>query len=388
MIFFVVLARSLNVSEFGLFRYLLTLASIYGLLFSGVPIALTKLLGSSKADQKLRIELLSGSVFILVILYLVLGVAIILSTSNQLFLLMFVFALMIDALYIGFARGILDYLKLAGFKLVENFIQLVILLSIVIGYGRVDFTFSVVLYSFSGLVSLAIFEIIRPDLRIAWRRSRQKLNELLRYAIGVTFGSVGWTLFYGINSIYIERFYGTEQVGYFSIGITLMQVFSFLPDAIFTILMPKIAGMDDKRRIRTPLRIAALSCLFTSVLIAIPLLLFRDFIIRSVFSEKYLPAAVVVLPLIISQVFVVLHQAYGAAWQGLGKPVVPSTTITIAAVINIVTGYFLTKNYGIGGAATSLAISAVAAWIMMTLVWNRWVRRGGLEMASVGKKEI
>jgi O-antigen/teichoic acid export membrane protein len=133
---------------------------------------------------------------------------------------------------------------------------------------------------------------------------------------------------------------------------------------------------------------AALGCLFTSVLLAIPLLIFKDFIIRFVFSEKYLPAAVVLLPLTICQVFVVMHQAYGTAWQGLGKPGVPSTTITIAAVINIVTGYFLTKEYGIAGAATSLAISAVAAWLMMTLVWNRWVKRGGLEMASIGKEEI
>jgi O-antigen/teichoic acid export membrane protein len=382
MLFFVILARSLTVAEYGLFRYLLTISSIYALAFTGVPTALTKFFGDSSIESEQKSEYLSNSLFLILLIYLVLAAIIILFTAHKLLLLFFIFALLIDLLYVGLVRGKLDYLKLNGFKLLENIIQLFILVLAYIIYKQVNLTFSVIFYSTSGLVSLAVFEIIKPDFKIRWRYSRQRIIEILRYSIPVTLGSVGWTLLFAISSIYIEHFYGSEQVGYFSVGLTLMQIFSFLPDSINTIILPKVAGLRDKKKVISPLRLAALSSLAVSVLLFIPIYLFRDLLIGLIFSSKYLPAAAVLLPLTISQIFLVMQQFYGTAWQGLGKPTISSIVISIAAGVNLVLGYFMTRDFGIVGASVSLAISGFVAWVIMMLIWRRWVKRGGLETAS------
>jgi O-antigen/teichoic acid export membrane protein len=383
MIFLIILARSLTVAEYGLFRYLLTLSTVYALAFAGVPTALTKFLGDSGSDPNLKTEYLSNSLFLAIILYLALAIVIFLFASHKILLLLFILTFLIDLFYIGFARGILDYFKLNGFKMFENVIQLAVLIYAFYLYGHIDFNFSVVFYSFSGLLSLAVFEMIRPNFKIKWRYSRKRIMEILRYAVPVTFGAVGWTLLYGISNIYVEHFNGTEQVGYFSVGLTLMQIFSFFPDAIYTILMPKVAGLKDKRKILKPLRLALLGCLVIFIFIAIPLLLFRYFIVTFLFSSKYMPAVAVILPLTISQLFLTMYKLYGTSWQGLGKPTITSIIIAIATGINIIAGYFLTKSYGIIGASISLAISAFAAWIVTILVWRRWVKRGGLEAQVV-----
>jgi O-antigen/teichoic acid export membrane protein len=204
----------------------------------------------------------------------------------------------------------------------------------------------------------------------------------LRYAIPVTFGAVGLTLLFAISSIYIERFYDTEQVGYFSVGLTLMQFFSFLPDAIITLLLPKAAGLDDKRKIIRPLRLAVFACAATSILLFIPVYIFRDFVISLLFSSKYLAAAVTLLPLIFSHIFLAMHQTYGSAFQGLGRPGAPSLIIAIAAGINLIAGFFLTKSHGILGASVALAFSAFVAWIITVIVWERWIKKGGLKIAE------
>jgi O-antigen/teichoic acid export membrane protein len=379
MLFFIILARSLTVAEYGLFRFLLTLSSIYALAFVGVPTALTKFLGDSGSDPNLRTEYLSNSLLLVVFLYLAITIAVVIFASHKILLLLFILTFLVDLFYTGFARGILDYLKLNGFKLFENVIQLMILVSVFYFYRHIDLNFSVVFYSFSGLLSLAVFEMIRPNFKIKWRYSKRRVAEILRYALPVTLGAVGWTLLYGISNIYIEHFNGTEQVGYFSVGLTLMQIFSFLPNAIYTILMPKAASLKDKRRIVKPLRAALFGCLAISIVISIPIFIFRNFVIIFLFSSRYLPAVAVILPLMISQLFLIMYQLYGTAWQGLGKPTITSIIIAIAAAINIIAGYFLTKAFGIVGASISLALSAFAAWLAAILIWHRWVKRGGLE---------
>jgi PST family polysaccharide transporter len=388
MIFYIILARSLSVSEYGLFRYLFTLSSIYALVFIGIPTALTKFLGDSDTNPAVKREYLSNSFFISLFIFLVLTIIVMIFTSYKIFLLLFILAYMVDQFYIGFARGMLDYLKLNGFKLLENALQLAILAVAFLINRGVTFNISVIFYSLSGIVSLFVFELIKPEFKISWSISVKRIKEIVRYAGPVTLGAVGWTLLYGISNIYIEHFYGTEQIGYFSVGLTLMQIFNFFPDAIYTIMMPKAAGLKDKRKIRKPLIFAVLGCLLLSIIILIPLYIFRAPIISMLFSAKYLPSAVIILPLTLAQIFLIVYQIYGTAWQGFGKPAFTSTIIAIAAGINIFTGYFMIKSYGIVGASISLAISSLVACIITILLWRRWVSRGGLETPGPVEQEI
>lgn len=387
MIFFVLLARSLSVADYGLFRYLITLASIYGLVFSAIPTALAKFLSEHRDNTDLKKAYLGNSVILMILLYIIVLIVILIFSPNKLFLLLFTFALMIDLLYIGFARGLLDFVKLGGYKFLENIIQLALLISAFALFKNPDMAYMVIFYSMSGVISIIIFEIFRPELKVNWRLSRVVSSQIIKYSLSFTVGSVGWALLLGIPSVYIEKFHGLEQVGYFSVIATLMQVFSFLPDAVFTLIVPKVAGLKDKRQIVKPLKLAAWGCFVFSLLIFIPLYYYRELALTLIFTEKYLPATIIILPMALSQLFLILNQIYGTAFQGLGRPGIPSIVITIAGVINLVIGYFLTKSYGILGASYSLTISALASWILITIIWLLWVRAGGLEQSSAIKVE-
>lgn len=371
LIFYIILARVLSINDYGLFRYLLTISFIYSIAFTGVPTALSKYLSNKKNAP----DYISGTIFIMSAVFFVI-VVIIMFQQYSIFLIFLVFSLLIDSFYLGFVRGLLNYYKLAGYKLLENILQLLILVVAYVLYKRIDFTFAIVFYSFSGIISLVIFESFKYELKFRFTLAVEKLKNLIKYTIPVTLGSIGWMIMFGITTIFIKYFYNSEQVAFFSAGDTISQVFSLLPSAIAIIALPAVAIMKDKSKILKPLLLAVAGTIISSIVILIFLLLFKRDIITLAFTDRYIPALIVILPLSIGQICISLHQIYASVLQGMGKPGIPSITISIAAFLNIIGSYFLTKSFGIMGAAISDAIASIIALTLITLLFyknfNKW----------------
>jgi len=373
MLFFIILARALSVSDYGLFRYLITISFMYGILFTGIPTALTKFIGEDKSNKKRIAQYLSNTVILMIAAFFILCIPILIFNANKFYLILFLFAVLVDTLYLGFIRGIINIKKLAGFKLFENIIQIVILSISYIIFRQVNFTFAVVFFSFSAFLSMIIFELISPQLKFVLKFSKEKIKQLTRYAIPVMLGSIGWTVMFGINEIFIKYFYNTEQVGYYSVGVTLAQAFTFLPMAIATIIMPKAAGIKDKLKIIRPLGLAVIGTLLVSAIGLVLLIILKKPILLLIFGEKYLPALVVILPLSLGQISIAIHQIYAALWQGLNRPSIPTINISIAALLNVIGSYFLTKSYGIVGTSISNAITSFIALIsIVILFYSKW----------------
>jgi O-antigen/teichoic acid export membrane protein len=374
VMFSVLLAKAFTVSDFGLFRYLLTISSFYAMIFSGIPLAVTKFISANKYDSKSRAEYLTNAIYYTIALFVLSVLVITGISSNRLMLILFVFALVVDYFYLGFLRGLLNYTKLVGFKLLENIIQLVLLGGLFVISGSINFSLAVIFYSFSGLLALIAFEINKFELNINFRSiSKERIIELTKYSIPVVAGSIGWTVMFGINTIYLEKYLGNDSVAFYNVGFTLAQVFSFLPEAITTIILPKVAAAADKGKIAAPLKMAVIGSTIISIIILIFLMLFKRPILNILFNENYLPALSLLLPLSIGQIAIAIHQMYAAVFQGLNRPEIPTITISIAAAIQIVCGYFAIHYYGINGAAVSICLTSVVALIG---IYGIWLRKG------------
>jgi O-antigen/teichoic acid export membrane protein len=365
MLFFVILARSLSVQEYGLFRYFLTISMIYGIAFAGIPTALTKYLSQDKKDR----QYLYNAIILTTAIFLVLMILVFIFDNSPIVLILFILAFLVDSIYIGFIRGIYNIIKLSGFKFIENLIQLVILIVSYVLYKQINFTFAVIFYCFSGILTIIIFEILKPEFKIKLKLSKKHSSKLLKYGAYVMLGSIGWSLLFGINAIFLKRFYGSEYVGYFSIAETIVQIFTFLPSAITTILMPKISSLKDKTKFLKPLRAAVIGTLVVSFTILIGLILLKEQLISFIFGDKYLISATVIVPLSLGFIAITIHQIYSAVFQGMDKPKIPSITIIISAVINLLLSYYLILTYGLMGAAISNAISSIIALIMILVLF-------------------
>jgi len=369
LIFFVILARAVSVEEYGLFRFLLSISMIYAVSFTGFTTALTHFIGKNKNNSTVYA---TNSLIVSFIMFIVVSIGIILFQKDKTLSLLVFFSALIDFYYIGFIAGVLNHVKLYLFKLLENALQLGILLLVMIISQKVNFDFAILFYSISGLLIVILLELWRPQFQIDLKQiSKNALKEIASYGYKVAFGAIGWVILFSINTIFIKILIGEAQVGYYSVGATVVQIFTFIPSAISTLILPKVSSIKDKKNIFKFVNFAALGTIIVSMALLIFLLIFDRYIIITIFGEKYLPAVAAILALAIGQIAISVYQIYASAWQGLGKPSIPSTIIFICCILNIIGSYFLTKNFGIVGAATSSAITSTIAMVWLTIVFNK-----------------
>ncbi len=361
MIFFIILARFFSVEEYGSFRYLLTIATIFSIAFTGVTTALTRFISRNKNKKN---EYFINTLVLILPIYLISLIIIFLFTKNPVIISLFLLSLLIDAIYLGLIRGLLNSIKLALFKLNENLIQLAMIMVLYFLVKQVNFNLAVIFFSISGIISLIILEIYKPSKLKLSKISKEKIKELVKFALPVTLGSVGFDIMFGIDTIFIKYFLDTSQVGIYSVGRTLIQVFSFIPLALTTIIMPRVAKEDGSKKIKKGLKIISIITFLISIVIFLLLVIFGKYIIILLFTEKYIEALTVLYILSIGQIFLVIHLIYSAYWQGIGKPNYSSAIILICCILNIVGNFVLVPRFGIVGAAISTTITSVIAFLI------------------------
>ncbi len=370
--FFIVLARMLSVENYGSFRYLLSLSLTYSILFTGFTVALTKYISETK-NKKTRSEFFSNSLVITLILLFVTILLSFLLNENPLLLSLFLFASYIDFFYIGLIRGLLNYKKLTFFKLTENLIQFIIMLLAYLIYKEINFITAVIFFAFSGIISLLILELIRKsEIKFSLKFiSKDKVKTLSKYALPVMLGAVGWELMFNLNAIFIKLLLNLEEVAFYSVGRTITQVFTFLPLAITTIMMPKVSQTKNKLKIVRYTKYAVIVNLVVSFLGLFILLIIGKQVINIAFGSAYLQAYNVLFYLSLGQIFIASYLIYGSVWQGLGKPIVPSLILLFACIINIVGNLILIPSHGIVGASISTAISSFIAFISSIFIFKK-----------------
>jgi O-antigen/teichoic acid export membrane protein len=371
MLFFIVLARLLSVSDYGEFRYLVFLSFIYAVFFSGLTYALTKFISEDETNIRRNSEYVTNTLFISSLSVFIIALIILIFNEYSLFLILITLASFIDYFYIGLARGALDYRKLIGYKLLENIIQLGFVLLIYIIYSKITFGGAVWFYFISCILSMIFFEIFwKTNVSIRFRfLSLEKIRKLIAFAIPVFFGSVGWSIMFSINAVIIKSVLDTEQVGYFSIAFTLAQVFTFIPTAISTIILPKVSGLKNKSNIKPQVTLAVIGNLIISAVILLLLIFFREQIISLIFGEKYLPAAPLIVYLSLGQIFINSYVIFSSVFQGVNRPGIPSLVILLTGIMNLVGSYFIAIPWGVLGVSIVNMLTCLFTFIIIAVIY-------------------
>ena len=367
MFFFVVLTRLMEVSEYGHLRYILNLAAFMSLALSGISTALTKFLREKPDDVKLQRVYLGNSLAIAGIFYAVIFVVAWIIYDYFLLFGILLFGIMTESFYLGFSRGLLNITKLSAFRPVKGILQLLAIGLFLAFSLKVGMLEAVILFSLSALAASLILEAKCHEMEFRPRISGEVSIKILKYAIPVTIGAVGWSGIIAVNPIVIEYFHGNESVAYYSVGVTLMQVFAFIPEAISTLVLPKVAGSSRKSYTLRPFILSVIGTILAGVIILIGVTLFKEQIVILIFSERYIDAAQILPLLALGQISLGTHQVIGSFWQGLGKPSIPSVTISIGFVLQIAGSLILTRSYGIWGASLSYAICTTISLVILAI---------------------
>jgi O-antigen/teichoic acid export membrane protein len=245
----------------------------------------------------------------------------------------------------------------------------------------------------AALVTRSLFRTRNPAT-FAFAPDGRLLRRALSYGAREHVGNIAMFLSYRVDMFFVAAYGGARAVGIYSIAVMMGEVFLHLPNAVATVLFPRLAGRGREQGVREVARATRVVSALVGIglLASIPL---AAPAIRAVFSSAFLPAAPAFLLLLPGVYALSVSKVLSRFFTGtLGQPLLNARAQGVALAINLPLNVWLIPRYGIGGAAIAssaayLAHAAVTLALFARhagLPWSEALVPRGEDLAWLGER--
>ena len=202
------------------------------------------------------------------------------------------------------------------------------------------------------------------------RRPAANVRELLGYGIRLYPASISTFLSYRSDLFLLGLLVGdAAQIGLYTLAVSLAEITFHVPDAIATILYPRVAGSDRSEADRIIPSISRFSLLVT--LLAALALIPTAFVAVRLILPDFGGSIVPFLVLVPGTVALSVSKVLSGYISGLGRPL-PVGMIAVGALLaNLALNMVLIPAMGIAGAATASLVSYSLHALLTTVVASR-----------------
>jgi O-antigen/teichoic acid export membrane protein len=149
--------------------------------------------------------------------------------------------------------------------------------------------------------------------------------------------------------------------------------------AASTVLFPRVAAETEEQRQKEFTPLVARTVLWTTALVAIPLVLLSRWIVLLLYSEAFLPAVGALQALLVGIVALSAGRVLANDIAGRGFPGLNIYTGIAAVVTNVILNLLWIPRYGIVGAAWASTVSYTVSFLgalffYCRLSGNRWTK--------------
>ncbi len=258
--------------------------------------------------------------------------------------------------------------------------------------GRIAVTVFVAL---SGLGALALAyaylagEILEFVLALYFHRgypvgspSLDYLKSYKVFALHVVVAVAGNMIILNVDKVFIQLFWGAEQVGRYFAMHNLSRFITVFVTAVSSLLFPTISALHAKNNTREIERLTLVSERYMSMIVfpmVVGMAVLAGPAIRILLSNKYLPAVTVLQVLPFFVLLQALQSPYNTLARGINRPQVARNAVVIMAAANVLLNLLLVprdiQSLGVelvGLGSLGAAIATVASFLA-GLLYIRWV---------------
>ncbi len=193
---------------------------------------------------------------------------------------------------------------------------------------------------------------------------------MLEFGIKSYFQTLAAHLHYRIDVYLIAYFLDPTQVAFYSIAVNITNPILQIPDAVGTVIFPKLAGSSDAdAHART-----AVTCrhtLFTTILAALFYAGIGSQALTIFYGDRYAPAIRPMILMLPGIIMISLYQILTRNFTSRNRQQVNIVAAGIALGVNFTLNVILIPRFGISGAAVSTAISYTLAALLLLFVFVR-----------------
>ncbi len=201
---------------------------------------------------------------------------------------------------------------------------------------------------------------------------------MLRFGAKSYLQTLATHLHFKSDQYLIALFLSPAEVAFYAIAANLMRPILQIPDAVGTVLFPKLAAsgeVDASRRAQLMCR----NTLFATALAAGVYAIIGSKVLMLLYGDRYAPAIQPMLIMLPGVVMMSIYHILTRNFTSQNKQQINIAASVTALGLNLVLNLLLIPRMGISGAALSTAISYSLASLILLFVF---LRRSGLKLAA------
>jgi O-antigen/teichoic acid export membrane protein len=199
------------------------------------------------------------------------------------------------------------------------------------------------------------------------------IRKILKFGTKSHIGNVLKDLSYRADILIISYFLTPSSVGLYVVAVTMAEVIWKLPDAIGSVLLPRIAGMSSAEAKDFTPRACRIIILPLCV-VCFTILLFSDKLILLVLGPQYAQSINVLMLLTPGIMMLSIWKILANDLIGQGYPGLYSVTSGLALVTMISLDFLLIPIYGINGAAIASTLSYAITTVSIVVIYL-WISK-------------
>jgi len=228
---------------------------------------------------------------------------------------------------------------------------------------------------------------------------KKTIKQLFSFSLPMIFSGVGDKIVAHLDVLIITYFLPLLQVGIYNVVLPAALLFLFFGRATTTILFPMASELWARRDYQR--LTAGIKLIYTySFLLAVPLILtaglFAEEVIILLFGKEYIAGRLALQILLGGVLFYIITFSNHSIISAIGKPIVVTKIVVVAALVNVVLNLILIPKLGIVGAAIATAVSYFSTFLLSTIMmrkimkmsspWKKWFKTllaGGMLILAI-----
>lgn len=377
-VYYVVAARVLAPSGFGVVSYTIALSTIGFVLMQVLGLAIGRELGAARGDAERTRTIIGASLGIgaavlavTLALTAAAGALGLTGSADALGLLVVLVGRALFEAYYSIGRGIGDTGRMALTYVGGSLTQLLTFVLIVV-FTEPSPQVALLVFGLSSAVPIVVCEAVSPIVRgigVTYRHAVAR--DLWRIAGPLLVAHVVYIVWSTADQVWVQGTLGTHAIGIYGAARNLAQIFIVIPAGVTGALVPRVAQLHsagEAARARRLVNRTTAVVLGVSALGALVVIGLRAPLIELVYGSAYASAAPALAGLAVAGAVYAAEVVLTGAAVGWGRPLVYVVGISVAAAAEvsyllIVGGNDPATAAWVNAASITIALVVVAGWL-------------------------
>lgn len=308
-LFQILCGRLLNAADYGQINALFSIINILVVAGSALGLSITKHIAESEKDYGGSVKGIFKQMIWIAPLFIAVSTAIICLLVGADFYTSFIasistYATALAFIFYSVLQGKKQFLKVGVYNIIQpafKFVCGIALLWIGLSYHSVLYTLSV------GALIAMLYGYInaKKEINFLLKPESSDIKNVYKYFIFTFISTVCLTIFNNFDVLIIKNFFDETTTGLYSSASLFGKIILYIPVAFVTMMVPMVAESKTTDEAIKTLKKTLFYSIGVSGIACAGLFILRNFIIKLLMGEKFLPATEYILPVCIMMLMLV-----------------------------------------------------------------------------------